>query len=327
MRIPTLTVLLCLAPLTAFSQDLSLTALQEKWATSSKRDANALVVSALNKATIDKPLLNWVLQQDPDRIEDLADDAVEDYPQSAQLWYLRGRIHAIQAQNSVFSAMSHASDSLASFEQAASLQPQEIVYQNGLFGFYQGAPSIAGGDNDKAAKVARDIIKIDPRQGYYQLVSLGYNKDLDEKASWIDEAQVTLGDLPDFSFLEGISLQSKEQYEQSSAAFQRAASTPLEDEKSQEFKLLSLYQIGRNAVLDERYSTQAQRAFEAYLAVSPEQDGMPEAKWAKLRLAQLHAINKDKGAAQDLLASIDVSDDENLEDEVKKLKKRIKKMR
>ena len=61
--------------------------------------------------------------------------------------------------------------------------------------------------------------------------------------------------------------------------------------------------------------------------ISPEQDGMPEAKWAKLRLAQLHAINKDKGAAQDLLASIDVTDDENLEDEVKKLKKRIKKMR
>ena len=327
MRTTVLIPFLLLSPLFAMAQDSQVEDVKAKWETLSKSKANDYVAKTLSAASLYKPLVKWLLQQDADRIEDLADDGVDDYPKSAQLWYLRGRIHAIQAQNSVFSALSHAKDSLASFETAANLQPSEMVYQNGLLGFYQGAPSIAGGDTQKAITVAKKMIEINPREGYYALISLGYNKALPDTEMWLNQAKSALGDMPEFPYIEGINFQQAEQYDEARQAFENAVASQQNDEESEKFKMLALYQIGRNAVLEGQYSEASQQALERYISASPEQEDMPELSWARLRLAQIHAFNKNKAEAEILLASIDSNEDERLQDEIKTMKKRLKKMK
>lgn len=310
-------------PIPVFAESDSLTLLQNQWASLTKRKANEAALTALNTGPFNKALITWLMTQDPDRIEDLADDGVDEYPQSAQIWYLRGRIQANQAMNSIFSALSHAKKSLTSFEQAVALQPKELVYLNGLLGFYQGAPSIAGGSTEKAQQVAQQILAIAPREGYRALIALGYNKELPETQTWLNEAQTQLGELPEFSYLKGIALQRKEQYTEATHAFNHALNNSNTDEESATFKLNSLYQIGRTAVLKQAYSERAKQALEQYVGSELPSDDMPTHEWATLRLAQVVALNNDKAHAKQLIAGIGATEDERLAKEIKAFKKSL----
>ncbi len=307
----------------AETEDENLIALQQQWESLSESKGNEALATALNTETVNQPLIEWLLTQDADRVEELANDGVEDFPQSAQLWYLRGRIHANQAMNSVFSALSHAKKSLKSFEQAAQLQPQELTYLRGVFSFYQGAPSMAGGSTEKAIDVAKSMIAIDARKGYQSLVSLGFNKSLPEVQTWIDEAQAQLGELPEYPYMQGMMLQQEERFAEAAVLLSQAVANEQTDEDSQSFKLKALYQIGRTSVLAEQYSLAAQQSLEQYIEAEPAGQDMPSMSWATLRLAQLHAYNNQSEQAVSLLASIDTQDDERLEDEIKKLKRKL----
>lgn len=305
------------------AQEMTIDVFKQQWEQSSEKEGNAAALVQLSASALNKPILQFLLEQDPDRLEDLVDDGVDDYPESAQLWYLRGRVHAILATSSVFSALSHASDSLESFEKAAQLEPSEIVYQNGLFGFYQNAPGIAGGSIEKAIKVAEHIKTLDEREGYRALISIALDNEEGDAEALIAEASKALGPVPEIPYMQGIALQEQESYDLATAAFKTAIATELEDETSEVYKLRALYQLGRNAVLANSYSSDAQQALETYLSEEWGEDaGLPEKNWARLRLAQILMLNKDIEQAKGLIAQIDPQDDERLVKAVKTFKKK-----
>ena len=297
--------------------------IQTQWETASKANGNKAVIDALNTKAVNKGLLQWVLEQDADRVEDLADKAVKQYPNAAQLWYLRGRIHANQASKSVFSALSHAKKALSSFQQASSLNPEEVVYLNGVFGFYLNAPSIAGGDIEKAEAIARDTISIDPRSGYYNLLALAYSKGLPEKDDWIAEANEKVGALPEFTLVEGNQYLREKEYDKAATLFEMVGKNTNNDDKSREFKLIALFQLGRTAASAERYSLEAQQALERFVASNESFFNLPSKEWGEVYLAELYLLNNNKNGAETRLNRIDVKHNNRLAKKVKALRKRL----
>ncbi len=251
-----------------------------------------------------------------DHFEELS----EKYSDNIDAHYYLGVSAVIMAQKaSIFSKLGYARDFIAAMEKTIQLDPKHLGALNTLIGFHLAAPGIAGGDPEKALMFAEQIKGFDAEQGYAQLTNVYWRTEQASKAEQI--------------FAEGIAQfpQSYSLYLNRASAYFRAedwqkASDDLvlavQYAKTDSEKSQALYQQGKVAV-------ESGKGVDSGIAALTQALPIADSKyqpWVQFRLAQLYTANKEIAKAKELVASINVSDDEDLESKVKKLSKKLKKM-
>jgi len=299
------------------------TALEEDNIKVAESTFNALTESEKNSVTgqvlAGRLLLEKEESEDAfDHFEDLLDGNSE----NVDVNYYLGVSAVIMAQKaSIFSKLGYAEDFLEAMEKTVVLKPDHEDALNTLIGFHLGAPSIAGGDTDKALAYANQLKGFDAEQGYGQLANVYFQTDE------IDLAEQT--------WQKGL-----EEFPESAQLYATRASAYMKDEawdkarsdltfaikfaKDDEEKSRALYQQGKAS---------AESGKEIDLGIKSLIQAMPIADeqyedWVKYRLAQLYVHNKELVKAKDTLAKIEnTEEDDDLESKVKKLKKKLKKLK
>jgi tetratricopeptide (TPR) repeat protein len=157
-------------------------------------------------------------------------------PSSAPFFHALGDAYGLAAQKAgLFSKLGFAQKCRTAYEQAVSLDPENLEARYSLFTFCRQAPSIAGGGLDRARIQALEIQKRDPVQGSLALAELS----VAEKK--YDDAFVILEDL-------------RRRYPE---------------------KLNAAYQIGRTAAMSGLRLGQGEAALKEYLAHAPDDGQAP----------------------------------------------------
>jgi len=226
---------------------------------------------------------------------------------------------------SIFSAPGYASTAKESLQQAIELQPSHVKAMVSLSQFYIFAPSIVGGDVEKAEELVKQIAKYDEmesllierliyRQQENEEGAIKIAEQLNERFSSSAKAMVAAGFI----------YQEAEDYSRALNLFELASQQPNEDkhDKSSE---MALYQVAKTAVLAEQELEKGTKALESYLQL-PASDELPGKDWASFRLAQLSQLKGDKQKALLLAKEAKTqTDDDRLEDELKDFIKQLKK--
>ena len=248
-----------------------------------------------------------------DEAEDIAEDWVKSEPENAAAWHTRGVVMAQQAQDAFFSALSYAGKSLESFEKAVELKPDSLKYRNALMQFYLMAPSMAGGDDEKALTQIEAIEKIDPAQG--TLAKIGYFRqhEQDEQASeLLKEALTKYPNNADVLVYAGFQEQRNENYEKAIFLFEKAAAG---ESAEGDASVMALYQIGKTSVLAETQLDDGIQALRQYLK-SELPENAPGSHWANFRLAQLLTLKGNEEESKQLLAGLKEVDDKELQKQI-----------
>ncbi len=106
---------------------------------------------------------------DADEAVDHMEEAVDLNPNNADYQYGLGAALGTKAQSSNFLKQAWLAPKIKSaFEKAVALNPRHVQARAGLANFYQMAPGIMGGDNEKAWKEADAILRLDELMGRIQ---------------------------------------------------------------------------------------------------------------------------------------------------------------
>lgn len=258
-------------------------------------------------------------QNDTEEAFELMEPLVEKNPNNADLQFRFGQSAMIMAQKaSIFSKMGYAKDGVKAWEAALKLDPNHKDTLNGLIGFHRFAPGIAGGDIDKALEHAKHLKTIDGAAGVASLV--GVYQSMDKKDLALKELNQGINDYPQSSrllFIRAMKHIGDEEWNLAHKDLLDAlASAQDEMEKSN-----ALYQLGKVAVKSGENVKQAIEQVSQLMAI----EGHRYQQWGNMRLAQLYFADGNVTKASATLKLVDDSDDDDLEDEVKRLKKKIKK--
>lgn len=251
-----------------------------------------------------------------EHFEALRDDQTE----NVEVNYYLGLSAVIMAQKaSIFSKLGYAEDFLEAMEKTIALQPEHTGALDTLIGFHLAAPSIAGGDKDKALMYAKQLKNIDAERGIEKLANVYWQT---EKATL---AMQTLQ-------------QGLEEFPESASLYFTRATSFMKDkawDKAREDLKLAIKYAPNNKVksraLYQQGKTSAESGEEIELGISALSQALPlsdkEYKpWIEYRLAQLYIHNKNFSKAKDSLSRINTSEDDDLKSKVKKLKKQLKKL-
>jgi tetratricopeptide (TPR) repeat protein len=89
--------------------------------------------------------------------------AIQIEPQASKYHLWLGRAYGDKADHSgPFAGMSLAKKVVVQFEQAVQLAPNDVQARTDLAEFYGSAPSIVGGSDEKARRIADETVKLDP---------------------------------------------------------------------------------------------------------------------------------------------------------------------
>ena len=248
----------------------------------------------------------------------------ENNKDNADIYYYFGRSAIVMAQKvSIFSQLSYASDALEAWQHALSLNPKHMETLEGIIGFHLGAPSIAGGDIEQALSYSHTLITLDPEKGYANLAKVYWQKeqaDLADKA--IAEGLTIVPNSGKLYFTQGVaySHQAKDD-NQFWAKARFALNKAVVHAKSNKEKQHALYQLGKIAVNSGEETQAGIDALEQLLTLENEL----YKQWGKYRLAELYLNDKQLTKANEFIALVSYEDDDNLEDKVKTLAKKIKK--
>lgn len=248
----------------------------------------------------------------------------EDNKNNADVYYYFGRSAIVMAQKvSIFSKLSYASDALDAWQHALSLNPNHIDALEGIIGFHLGAPSIAGGDIEQAQSYSQTLILLEPEKGYANLANVYWQKeqgDLAEQA--ITDGLAIVPDSGQLYFTQGVAY--SRQAEENNMFWEKARSAlnkAVKNAKSDKGKQHALYQLGKVAVNSGEETQAGIAALEQLLALNSEQ----YKQWGKYRLAELYLNDKQPTKANKFITLVNYQDDDDLEDKVKTLVKKIKK--
>lgn len=280
-------------------------------------------LTADEKASIQGQILNGRILLKNDETEDAFDyfEALrDDNTENVDVNYYLGMSAVIMAQKaSIFSKLGYAEDFLEAMEKTIALQPDHIEALNTLIGFHLAAPSIAGGDSDKALSYANQLKKVDEVKGFEQLANV-YRKT--EKTALAERTlQEGLEKFPESSslyFSRATAYMSEKNWDKARADLSLA----IKFADSDEDKSSALYQQGK---------TSAESGEEIELGINALTQAIPLADqdykpWIEYRLAQLYIHNNNFSKAKDAISSINIGEDDDLKSKVKKLKKKLKKL-
>ena len=98
-----------------------------------------------------------------DAAKDLFETALASHPNVAEYHYWAGRVYGELAQHaSVFHRMGYAKKIREEFARALELDPDHVGARIGLINFYDRAPGMVGGDDDKALAEAEELVRRHP---------------------------------------------------------------------------------------------------------------------------------------------------------------------
>lgn len=263
-------------------------------------------------------LSQMVRREDLDESEELIDQAVELAPDYAEAQFQRGITMGAQANASIFSALGYAKKALHSFQRAVELEPETVLYRQGLMGFYLAAPGIAGGDMELAWQQVQEIAKLDARSG--MIAELDYLRADDQQETFqrrLKEAVETHSEIPDFYFLAGLNAQAEAEYQRAHELFVAGSQQKAPDERSEKARLSALYQVARTAVFSGNHVAEGTAAIESYLDENPGKPDLPSRDWAEFRLAQLYQLQGDSEQAAAITNRLEKSQDESLTNAIK----------
>ncbi|MDP7592434.1 MAG: hypothetical protein QF552_07015 [Litorilituus sp.] len=255
---------------------------------------------------------------------DLLEQLIAEQKDNADAHYYFGRSAVVMAQQvSLFSKLSYANSGLEAWQQALSLNPEHIKTLEGIIGFHIGAPSIAGGDIEKALSYSQILVKLDPEKGYANLARVYWQKEQHDLA----EKTITdgLNSLPNSSPLyltQGLAYirQAQDNGELWTKA-RMSLNNAVTHAKSTKEKQHALYQLGKVAVNSGEETQAGIEALEQLLALKTEQ----YQQWGRYRLAELYLNTNQFDKANIHITQVDYQEDDTLEDEVKGLAKKIRK--
>jgi hypothetical protein len=258
-----------------------------------------------------------------EQAEQLANQALEAYPQDAELLRLSALNQFNLAQeSSIFSAGSYAKAGLALLKQSMAADPTDLKTQQTLIGFYLQAPSIAGGDTEEAKRLAKAMAEKHQPEGTLVTIDVLMNDDKLQDAIKLAEQQ--LKQYPEHPALLGAYANLLSLNEDPANAFiqyQKAAAAATDLSERQGY----YYQLGRLAATNQQDPQRGQQALLDYLAFYQDSDNA-RFSWAQLRLSQIYLLQKQQDKAKELLQQIKnkPQDDDRLQSELKKLEKQLK---
>lgn len=266
------------------------------------------------------------LLQDTETLDSWMEQLLKDNPTHAQLHYIAALNKFNLAQEaSIFSAPGYAKDGLALLKQAVALDPNDLEIQSGLIGFYSGAPSIAGGDEKEAQRLADAMFAKNPVQGSVQkaILLLGDDKE-DEAKALIEQQLATQPQDVDLLEMKAAILTKQNQDKAAFELYEQAANLA---QKSKD-KYPNLYQVGRLAAAKQQDASKGIAALEQYINFYQGSDDRQLA-WAKLRLAQIHFAQQNFDQAKALVQQLrsEKNEQEKFIDELKAFEKQLKKVK
>ena len=266
------------------------------------------------------------LLQDTDTLDSWMEQLLKDNPTHAQLHYIAALNKFNLAQEaSIFSAPGYAKDGLALLKQAVALDPNDLEIQSGLIGFYSGAPSIAGGDEKEAQRLADAMFAKNPVQGSVQkaILLLGDDKE-DEAKALIEQQLATQPQDVDLLEMKAAILTKQNQDKAAFELYEQAANLA---QKSKD-KYPNLYQVGRLAAAKQQDASKGIAALEQYINFYQGSDDRQLA-WAKLRLAQIHFAQQNFDQAKALVQQLrsEKNEQEKFIDELRAFEKQLKKVK
>src|SRR3954468_15021998 len=114
-----------------------------------------------------------LVEHEGEKAEALANQAIALEPKNSHAHFMLGRAIGEQVDSvSIFSKMSYVKRLKAEFELAAELDPDSAEAREALCEFYRRAPGIAGGNEEKARSLARELVQIDAVRGNLMLGQL-----------------------------------------------------------------------------------------------------------------------------------------------------------
>jgi len=257
---------------------------------------------------------NEVLDLAEEHILD-ASGLIEDNPQKAldkniqaEVFHWQGTIMEMQAENSnIFSMRGYAKKSLKGYLKAIELSPKNLEYRKSLINFYLEAPSLLGGDLDKAIKHAKLTFEQNPNFGYKMLVN-SYEKNGDTQlmlATYKLAIEQYLLDA-ELLFMRGTYWKSERHYDKAVSDYQLALTFSATDSDQKSAQLLSLHWIGRISYFE---GTNLKRGIDAYqqvLDLSEKTDNtqIPNREWTTFRMAQLMLLNGQKKEADAIFVNL-----------------------
>jgi len=256
-----------------------------------------------------------------DKTEDAFDffeELSEQQPTNVDVFYYWGMSAVEMAQKaSIFSKLGYAESYLEAMGKVIELDPNHLDALEHLIGFHLGAPSIAGGDTDKAVEYANRIKVLDAESGYANLARIYQKTEKEDNASkTLDEG---LKEFPQSSQLHFVRAQGFIEQENWVEAHQNLANA-IKYSSTENEKVMALYQQGKTSTNSGLELEQGIKALEQVIT----QPNSRYFSWGQYRLAQLYLENNQASQAKTLLAKVDSSEDDDLKKEVKKLKKKIK---
>ena len=258
------------------------------------------------------------------QVEQLCNKALLSYPQDSELLHLAAVNQFNLAQDSsIFSAPSYAKAGLALLKQAVAANPDDLDAQQTLIGFYLQAPSIVGGDEKEAKRLAQVMSDKHQPEGAVVTISVLLSDDKIDDAVALAKQQMQLH--PQNSKLlasyAGL-LTKKDDLAGAFLHYQKAVAAATDLSEQQGYA----YQLGRLAATAEQDPLLGQQALESYLSFYQNSDNK-QFDWAQLRLAQIYLRQQQKDKAKALLLQLENkdTDDSKLSSELKKLHKQLKK--
>lgn len=275
--------------------------------TGKTRDAKLLALLGRTEALLDNN----------ERAEELLEKAVKYDAANAdyQHWYATVSCN-LAGNASMFSALGYAKRCKSAYEKALELAPSNPRSYIALGQFYAQAPSIAGGDKDKALQLADKLALIDPLQGGLLQLRATDLADAAEFDALLAKSEL-LRQRPESYFQRAMTLARGEQYEQAIALLRLTQQQPAIDDDAKATQAESRYQLARCAVLGKTAVAEGITAMQQYLQDTPDPTRLD---WAQLRLAQLYALADDKEKARTIAGTLfAATDDDKLKAELKKL--------
>ena len=290
-----------------------------------------------------KLLISALMNQDLDEAEEVADAFVEKYSDDYRAYHMHASVMGAQASSSIFSALGYAEKAKQSLEKAVEVAPDNIDVYKALMQFHLVAPSIAGGDTDKAKQLVEKIASLDSIEGQLAQARLLLSEDQQSQAIEIYEP---LTQKPDSQirarFALGDVYMQQEAYEKAFSTYLPFMTTtlPAAEEnigsatwqaynRDMNHLLYGTYRIGLVAVKTGKHTKTGIDALQQYLRdlehTRVDTSELPTKDWARLRLSELLINDEQIADAQVTLAAINESNDDHFNKTLKKLKRQIKK--
>ena len=272
-----------------------------------------------------------ILSEDLERAGKLIEAVLEKHPEDAESYRVAGDIYVTRAQSaSLFSAPGLAKKGLKSYLKSVELAPKNVRYRLNLLQYYLQAPSIVGGNKDKAVEQASKIKELNTVKGIIaQGIINTENEDLKAREALLSSLDEELANQPQIKLEKAQYLLNSGKFEQGLNELEVLAAIPSntftdKDDKKVPFK--ALLTMGFLGLKDEGidYTEKSITAFEKYIETAPKEYGYPSKPWIRFALAKLYAQNEQTELAK--AAFEQIQQESQSKQLLKETKKALKKL-